>query len=211
MNNSFCTITPTRGDRNELLYFTISRIPAEIQNFTIDFKPKDDIIDIVPRVKEGVELAKKAGYEYAFIVEDDDWYPEYYFSDIEFDGWDFFGYATTNYYNLKNKTYQTFDHPERSSLFCTGFRLSAMDKFNWPDDRITFLDIRIWEYAIRSGSQIKLLEDNPCLGIKGHGVGKHAGKGHLIRMANVDNDLSYLRDFVDENAFEFYKELMKKV
>ena len=179
--------------------------------YIINHTPKSDSVDLVLRVKQGYNMAKRDGFEYVFIIEDDDYYPENYFELFgDFWNYDFVGYSDTVYYNLRNKTHQTFVHKERASLFCTGFKVSALEKFNWPNDNYTFLDIRLWEYANMSGKSIKLLPNNPCLGIK-HGIGKTGGKAHGMVLQNCDKDISYLRSRVDAEAFEFYKDFMDKL
>jgi hypothetical protein len=212
--DNYCIITPDRGDRPELLSFCKYQVDVK-DHFIIDYKPSSLEVDIIPRVKAGIEQAKAKGYDFAFIVESDDYYSPEYFSLLthNLDNYDFVGFSDTVYYNLKNRTYQTFDHSEdrRSSLFCTGFRISAMDKFDWPKDKYKWLDIRLWEYANLSNKRIKLLRDNPNLGIKGHNQGIIAGKGHSMFLKNMDPSLDYLKSRVDENAFEFYCEIMKKL
>jgi hypothetical protein len=209
---NFATITPTRGDRPELLKFVTSRlIDSDVPCYAIiDYKPKSEEIDLIPRIKKGVEDAKAAGYDFVFIVEDDDFYNKEYFTTYDWQNHDFVGYSDTVYYNIKNKTYQTFEHENRSSLFCTGFRISALDRFDWPRDDYKWLDVKLWEYANRYNKRIQLLKNNPTLGIK-HGLGKCAGKGHSMLMKNGDGDLSFLKSRIDEEAFKFYTELMKKL
>jgi hypothetical protein len=207
----FATITPSRGDRNKLLGFTMSRLNVQYKIACVE-PPASDAIDIVPRVKHGIEVAKRNGYDFVFIVEDDDYYPLDYFELFEdFEQFDFVGYSDTTYYNLKAKTWHAFDHPGRSSLFCTGFRISALDRFTWPKDNYAWLDVKLWEYANRFDNRIRLIQNNPALGIKGHGQGKVAGKGHVIELKNHDPDLSFLKSRVDQQAFEFYQTLMNKV
>lgn len=175
------------------------------KNFVVDYKPKAESVDLVPRIQVGVEMAKAAGCEYAFIVEDDDWYPEDYLRSKTF-GWDFFGYRTTTYYHIGNSTYQTMRHKDRSSLFCTGFRIAALDNFRWPARTSVFLDLELWDYAVCKRKRIVLQDENPCLGIK-HGIGKTGGKAHGWKMKNWDRDKSYLKGYVDQEAFEFYNRL----
>lgn len=209
-----CTITPTRGDRQNLLLFCLGSIKKMNGGnmdsaFLVRFQPKNDEVDLVTRVKHGIGEAKNNGYDFAFIIEDDDWYPGNYltaFGDLS--NYDFVGFSSTTYYNIRNRTYETLKHKDRSSLFCTGFRISALDSFNWPNDNAKFLDIALWEYANRSNKRIKLLEDNPCLGIK-HGIGKCAGKGHVMHLKNQDNNLQFLKGYVDQESFEFYTKLME--
>lgn len=212
---TFATLTPTRGDRNELLGFVHKRLlsstPKPGYLLTMCEEPKSEAIDIVPRIREGIEVLKAKGYDFVFIVEDDDFLPENYFNSWgDLSELDFVGFRDTVYYNLKNRTYQTFDHPERSSLFCTGFRISALENFNWPNDNWPFLDVRLWSYAQQTDKRIKLMKGNPTLGIK-HGIGKCGGKGHFLLMKHSDNDFSFLRSRVDSEAFDFYTGLMKKI
>lgn len=211
----FATITPTRGDRQELLQFTLSHFPKSKDlhgRFIISERsiPPSERVDIVPRIKKGIELAQIEGIDFVFIIEDDDHYSENYFNSWgDLSNLDFVGFSDTTYYNIKNRTWQAYDHPERSSLFCTGFRISALDRFNWPDDHWPFLDVRLWEYANRYEKRISLLPNNPNIGIK-HGIGKCAGKGHQMRMKNEDPNLEYLTTRVDQTSLEFYKGLMNK-
>jgi hypothetical protein len=210
-DGAFATITPSRGDRNKLLGFTMARLNAPFKITCIE-PPKSDDVDLVPRVKHGIEVAKRNGYEFVFIIEDDDYYPLDYFEHFEdFEQFDFVGYSDTTYYNIRTRTWETFEHSgsnRRSSLFTTGFRISALDRFTWPRDNYKWLDIKLWEYANRCDKRIRLLQNNPALGIKGHGHGKFAGKGHLTDLDNKDPDLSYLKSRVDDHAFEFYQTLM---
>lgn len=210
MTNNFCIITPTRGDRQKLLDFNLSRIDG-LPSIVVNYSPESDSIDLVPRIRKGIQAAKVNGFEFVFIMEDDDYYPTNYFDAFDYVNNDFVGYSDTYYYNLKNRTYQKFDHDGRSSLFCTGFRISALERFNWPNDDYKFLDIRLWEHAQRTSNKIQLLKNNPALGIKGHGIGRYAGKGHELRMKEIDADLSFLKSRVDYSAWEFYLKLMKGV
>jgi hypothetical protein len=209
---SFATITPNRGGERKLLFeFCIQQLKKmngdkpPMNAYVINYPPKDDKVDIVPRVRMGVEMAKKDGFTHVFIVESDDFYPVGYLQrSLDFD---FFGFDTTWYYNIRNRTYAKYIHPKRSSLFCTGFKISALDKFQWPADDTIFLDIALWQFASRGRFKVKLLKDNPCLGIK-HNIDKVGGKAHRWTMRNKDSDLSFLKSRVDAEAFQFYKDLM---
>jgi hypothetical protein len=213
---NYCTITPTRGDRPELLQFCLKQLTKmnrgklPVNAYLMNDRPTSDQPDLVPRIRKGVELAKRDGFEWVFIIEDDDFYPENYFSLFgDLSAYDFVGFSSTTYYNLRNRTHETMYHPGRSSLFCTGFRISALEKFNWPKDNTTFLDIRLWEFAQRGG-RFKLIDNNPCLGIK-HGIGKCGGKAHRMALKDSDPNVEFLRYSVDNEAFEFYMELMNKL
>lgn len=217
MGLTYCTITPDRGDRPELFKHCIKQL-AKINggkppnnSYLLNDRPISEQVDLVPRIKKGVEMARRDGVEFVFIIESDDYYPANYFSLFgDLSDTDFVGFSSTTYYNIRNRTYETMQHKDRSSLFCTGFRISALDKFNWPNDNTTFLDIRLWEYTIRHDKRVKLLPDNPCLGIK-HGIGRCGGKAHRLHLKNQDNNLHFLETYVDKESFEFYKDLMSKI
>jgi len=210
---TFAVVIPSR-DRPELFKFCREQIERQTiqpkNKYFIAFKPENGKPDLVKRIKNGVQLAKNDGIDYIVLIEDDDAYPSKYLEQIDFNA-DFFGYEQTVYYNIKNRTYGEFKHRGRSSLFCTGFKVSALDDFVWPPDDTVFLDIKIWEFAQKKKKKITLLKNNPCLGIKGHGEGTSGGKGHRMKLKNQDNDLSFLRSRVDPIAFEFYTDLMKRL
>ena len=211
MIENFCTITPTRGgDRPALLencVNQIKRMGCRMNSYIINYPPKSSAADLVPRVRHGIELARRDGFEYAFIIEDDDAYPPDYFSRFT-PGYDFYGFDSTVYYNIRNRTFSGVDrHPNRASLFCTGFRIKALDRFVWPPDDFIFLDIKLWEYATLYHKRVQLIGgDNPCLGIK-HNIGKVGGKGHKGQQRHTDPDFNWLRAHVEKDSFEFYKNL----
>lgn len=205
----YCTITPSRGgDRPKFFQFCVrqlTKFTGGQKNYIMNDRPISEAKDLIPRVKKGIELAKRDGFTHVFIVEDDDFYCKEYFEQaLDFD---FFGYEDTTYYNLRNRTYGVVKHPGRSSLFTTAFKIEALDGFVWPADTNVFLDIALWDFARKTKKKVKLLKNNPCLGIK-HNIGVVGGKGHRMKLRNTDYDLRYLRSRVDEEAFEFYRTLM---
>lgn len=197
-----------------------------------NYNPVNDKCDLVPRIKHGIERSKKtwktldpgdadrkfvvtvvdSEMDFAFIIENDDYYPSYYIQNLlpHLDGLDFIGWQNTFYYNIKTRRYSRLEHETHSSLFCTGFRLSALDDFEWPKDDYPFLDIALWSHAKRSGKNWKLLRnDNPCVGIKGHGMGKMGGKGHKMELLRADPDMKWFRNKLnDEEAFKFYQSIV---
>lgn len=209
----FCSITPSRGDRPQLLEFCryqISRMEVKPDaSYFIDYKPTSERVDIVGRIQKGVEMAKADGFDACFILEDDDFYPADYFR--HYDRWDytFWGCESTTYYNLVNRTYTYFNHQGRSSLFVTGFKISALNGFTWTAPKGRFLDISLWAFAEQTLVPRQLLPATQAVGIK-HNIGLCAGKGHTMRGKNEDADLRWLKDNVDREAFEFYKDLIKK-
>lgn len=202
----FATITPDRGDRKPLMDFCkyqISRFEVKPdQSYFIDYAPRSENIDIVPRFLEGIERAKEDGFDLVFILESDDYYDPTYFNHIP--DADFIGESNTIYYNIRNKTYQNFNHPGRSSLFTTGFKISALKGFR-PNPNDRFLDISLWKFANLNNKKMAFRETG-AIGIK-HNIGLCGGKGHVLRMKHSDNDLEWLSEHVDQEAFDFYKNL----
>jgi hypothetical protein len=215
----YCTITPDRGDRPKLIEFCYKQITRMIDersrtNLYIEYAPTSDKIDLINRVRTGVNVAYRTynGIDWSFIIENDDYYPADYIKNLLplLDGLDFIGWQNTFYYNIKTRRYSRLEHETHSSLFCTGFRLSALDDFEWPPDDYPFLDIALWKHAKQSGKNWKLLRtDNPCVGIKGHGMGKMGGKGHKMELMRADPDMKWFRDKLnDEEAFKFYQSIV---
>lgn len=209
---TYCSITPTRpGERKPLFEFCIKQlnemfiaVNSPVNAYVMNGTCKSSEPDLIPRIRDGIELAKKDGFTHCYIIEDDDFYNVNHFNrDLDFD---FFGYSDTTYYNLRNSTYATFNHPRRSSLFTTGFRISALSGFKWPADNKIFLDIALWDFAIKTKKKITLLKGNPCLGVK-HSLGLCAGKGHRMILKNKDSNKEYLKDHVSDEAFELYNKI----
>lgn len=202
----FAVIVPDRGDRPEFFQHCMNQInrftmkPNHV--FCITNPPISENMDLTRRIREGCQLVLNVGLDLVFIIENDDFYPPNYFESFApyFVNYEFFGDEFTTYYNLKNKTYRTWHHPGRASLFTTGFKISALDKFQWPADDEPFLDLRLWHYA---RSRKRRFVKTGALGIK-HGVGKTGGKGHYMRFKDVDVDWRFLQSKVN-GSIDFYK------
>lgn len=203
---SFCAITPTRGDRGkfvEHLAWQISRMTIKPDAwFIVNYSPKSTGFDLIDRIKEGIRIAESEGFNEVFVLEDDDWMAPDYFETMTLGEYDFVGSEQTTYYNLRNRTWQTMDHPGRSSLFHTGFKISALNGFKWPDNSNPFLDIPLWQHA----KKCKFVQQK-AIGIK-HNLGIVAGKGHKLFMKNTDPSMDWLSKNVDEESFNFYKTLL---
>lgn len=210
----YCTITPNRGgERETLLSFCANQLihmGAVNNSYIMNDSPKSTDCDLVPRIKQGIEFAKKDGFEWVFIIESDDSYPIDYFARYlpYMDRYDFIGDQNSLYYNIKTKRYRAFKHPRRASLFTTAFRVSALHRFKWPPDNTLFLDIKLWQYA--KNFKCKFI-DSGAVGIKGHGFGKHGGKGHTMLLAHEDPNLAFLKSAVSDVNFLFYTDLMKRL
>lgn len=205
----FATITCDRGDRPELLDFCkhqLSRMTVKpAKSYFISYKPTH-FPDLVDRMKEGITRARRDGFSFVFIVENDDHYPADYFEKIAPTENDcFIGSEQTTYYNLRNKTYDSFYHPKRSSLFTTGFNLDCIKYFEFPHADTIFLDVEMWKFAGQKQLKRRFVETG-AIGIK-HNLGKVGGRGHKRTFKNQDYALEYLKSKVDNEAFEFYKGL----
>lgn len=209
----FCAIIPDRNDRPELLKHCYAMLNKQTVKPEAVYLMNHDTgingFDLVDRVKLGVDLAIQDGFEWCFIIENDDMYPANYFERFQpfMESADFMGQEYSFYYNLRNLTYNRFDHWHRASLFTTAFRISALNNFTWPPNNKPFLDIELWKYARHK--RRRFIETG-AIGIK-HGLGLCGGKGHKFDMRNKDPKLDWLRGKVDQESFEFYRELHNKL
>lgn len=208
-----CSITPNRGgERQSLLEFTCKQIKKMgFENSYIMNEPAiNEKCDLVKRIREGVEFAKKDGMDWVFIIESDDCYPSDYLKRFELylSTHDFIGDAWSLYYRLDTQTYERIHHHGRASLYTTAFRVSALNNFKWPPDDKVFLDIDLWKHAKQRKLKCKFI-DTGAIGVKGHKQGRVGGKGHRMKLTKEDRDLSFLRSKTEDYQFEFYTDLMK--
>ncbi|HMK58332.1 MAG TPA: hypothetical protein VK462_04715 [Nitrososphaeraceae archaeon] len=172
--------------------------------YNIDYPAKGDSVDIGDRVNEGIRMAKADGFDLCFVIENDDAYPQDYFERFgNTDGYQFFGSQDTIYYHIFNRTWEITSHPGRSSLFTTGFRISALNGYTLPINT-PFVDIALWGHS--KGK--KKFVNAGAIGIKGHGAGKMGGRGHIQVFPNKDPAFSWLKSHVDPVSFDFYMSLL---
>lgn len=206
-------IIPDPGLRPEFYDFAVKQMEGQARRpdciIRVDHQKIDSRIDLVDRIATGIEYAEMDGCDWAFIIEDD-WHDRYYIERfIPFlDKADFVGQAFTYYYHIINRTWMRQDHPNRSSLFTTGFRLKALNNFDFSklDAETKFLDIKLWEYA---KYKRKKFISAGAIGIK-HGIGQCLGKGHRQVFKNKDPNFEWLKSQIDEEAFEFYKSIAER-
>lgn len=208
----FCTITPTRGDRPQLLEFCkhqLSRTTVKPdKSYFIDYKPTSQKVDLWERLKKGIELAKADGFNEVFIVEDDDYYKPNYFEYMKLGDADFIGSYETQYYHVLNSRYHKFNHEGRSSLFHTGFKISALTGWNYYAPLSGGIDISLWKFAADNKIRRTFIEP-VALGIK-HGIGLCVGVGHKkLTLRYSDPEQTRLKQFVDPEAYIFYQTLRK--
>jgi len=204
-SESFAVIIPDRGDRQQLTMHCLKQIarmtlkPDKVIH--VNYEPTGQGFDLVERIREGIN--KAGSTDLCFIIENDDYMPTDYFERFgDMSQHDFFGQQTSIYYNLINRTYTQLNHPGRSSLFTTGFRVSALNRFRWPENT-PFLDIKLWEYA---QDHRRKFVDTGAIGIK-TGIGLCGGKGHRMIFGGKDPDLKWLQANVDSDSFDFYSNL----
>jgi len=206
-------ILPDHGGRTELIDFAKLHIARqtikakEVYHISSEVLKPNGSIDLVARLRLGYEMAKRDGMDFVFVWEDDFYPADYFQRFIPYMNFDFVGQNYTYYYQLKTRSWNKFDtdHKYRSSLFTTGFKVSALNHWDWGAVRsdLAMVDIKLWDYARR---KTKAFIDTGAIGIK-TGIGKCAGKGHMIKFQNQDPELTWLKERVDSEAFEFYKTL----
>lgn len=205
----FAVIVPTR-DRPEFFQFCKWQLDQQtIQptaRYYIAYKPTSPEIDLVKRIKSGVELAKMDGIDVVYVIEDDDALSRTYFERTLplFNRADFVGDDKTYYYNIFNCRWSLFRHPGRSSLFTTAFRISALQRFKWPPDNEKFLDMAIWKFATKMA-----FTESENIGIK-HSIGMVGGKGHKMRLDHPDPGMLWLKKRLEPYQVEFYEKLRKQ-
>ena len=214
-NKKICLITPDRNDRPEFLKHCIWQMERQTlragAHFIISDPCINGVVDIVPRIKKGIVLAKEMGFEYCFIIENDDFYPDDYIERMSeyFDrGTAMVGIAETTIYSLQYNSYRMSQHPGRSSLFCTAFKISELDNYTWPDDTLLYFDMHLWKHQCKK--EFATLQ-HPPIGIK-HGIGFcpgnfHNGVSNGAPMKRFVDDCNHewLRSRVRKESFEFYQ------
>jgi hypothetical protein len=208
-------ITPTRGDRPQFIkhckYLMAQQTVKPDLHIILDAIPENNEIDLVKRIKIGVALAKVQGYDYIFIIEDDDFYHKTYIENTlkhvkANPEKSIFGYGSSIYYNLKLQKSRTWVHPTHSSLYLTSFRASALNDFTFPEPNTPNLDLHLWKYATTQQKSHIISEQSKCLGIK-HGIGLTGGNGHTSQFYCGTPSQKELI-VCDKQSLQFYKSLM---
>jgi hypothetical protein len=202
----FCCIIPDRNDRPEFTAQCLKMLdrmtvkPDKILH--INRRPDTERFDLVTRIRQGVSIAKADGFDWCFIIENDDFYPANYFERFlpYLEQYDFIGDDKTIYFNINTRRWSLLMHDYRASLFTTAFKISALNNYTWPADHTPFLDIDLWKYARHK--KRKFIPTG-AIGIK-HGSGLCGGKGHTMKLHNDDAGLTFLSSKVDPDMIDFY-------
>ena len=196
-------IIPSRGDRPEFLKHLRSNIlPSQTRQpdevLIIDRPPLTSENDHKQRIREGI---LQASGDLILFMEDDDYYRKDYI-EVMTDRWngeDLIGIDGTLYYNIVHDKWRFMKHHRRSSLFCTGIKREAAEKFPFKGKDI---DIDLWRNL--EGTLYPF--DGLAIGIK-HGIGKTGGIGHREDFCN--NEGGKLHKWVDEVSHDFYYSFKK--
>lgn len=212
-----CLITPDRNDRPRFLEHCLWQMDRQTlragAHLIIADQAVEGVVDIVPRIRKGINEARKMGFEYCLIIENDDYYPDDYIERMSryFDrGAGLIGIDHTTIYSLQQKSYRSSEHPGRASLFCTGFKISDLDNYTWPEDTLLYFDMHLWRHTCNK--QFAFMQ-KPPIGIK-HGVGYCPGNFHNgisngkpMKRFTDDSNMEWLKSHVRRESFEFYQKL----
>lgn len=218
MSGKIVLITPDRNDRPELLdhcRYQMGLQTMKAEHLIINFEPKPGVVDIVPRVKEGIRQAQSLSAEYCLIIENDDYYPDNYIEIMAkyLDRFGIVGSNRTIYYSLQFNCLKIMNHPGRSSLFLTGFRIDALKLFSFPADTMLYFDIFLWE-NIKARKGFASFPYTP-IGMK-HGLGFTPGNFHngIVNGKKMngmmqDPQRKWLQAHTRKESFEFYQNFMQ--
>jgi hypothetical protein len=209
-------ITPDRGDRPELLSHCMWQMERQtvspLKHLVINYPGISGVVDIVPRVKEGIKQALELGAEFVLIIENDDYYPDNYVETMSklMERDDIIGSDRSIYYSLQSNCMKIFCHPGRSSLYLTGFRPDMMADFKWPDDTMLYFDIHLWN-NFKGKRGFAQFTSKP-IGMK-HGQGFTPGNYHngvvngkAMKNMMMDPARQWLKNNTRPESFEFYKQ-----
>ena len=213
-------ITPTRGDRPQLLAQCkkyVDRQTIQATHFVIDDPPIDpNKRDIGHRIRIGLERARDAGCHVAAIFEDDDWYSPTYL-ERQIGAWAnagcprIFGVTETIFYHVGMRRWCRLLHRDRASLCGTMIRPDDVLKTGGLQWDMVFVDTMLWSRFFDPNFLAPGPAEKLFVGIK-HGVGL-SGSGHHRNNPNLfaSEDLNgcWLRSVVGEKDFEFYDPMFR--
>jgi glycosyltransferase involved in cell wall biosynthesis len=212
-------VVPTRGDRPEFLNHCKRQIhrqtycPDEV--IFVDYRPvRSDTVDLTARYRKGIALARQKKCDFIAFWEDDDWYDPRYLEWMV-KNWnnsgkpEVFGIQSSYYFNLRSMEGALFEHPGRSSMFCTCLSIKddIWPRLTWPADTERFLDLWIWRKWNLSRGTVNFSKEIYTIGIK-HGVGLTGGGGHNTN-ADFYKKYNYNKEWlhanIDDQSFQFYQ------
>lgn len=209
-------LTPDRNDRPDFLdhcRYQMGRQTLKAEHLVVNYDPTPVVVDLVPRVKKGLEAARSMNADCVLIIENDDYYPDNYVELMvrALDRFKIVGSDRTIYYSLQQNSLKIMNHPGRSSLFLTGFLVDPMKEFPWPDDTMLYFDIHLWQRFLGRRGFISFPQTP--IGMK-HGVGFSPGNFHNCivngrKMTGMlpDPGRKWLKGHVRKESFEFYQRM----
>lgn len=206
-------LTFTRGNERKIFKPQLDRnIAHQIgkidEHIIIDYPPKNDRPDLWERFKEGVIEAHEKGVEWLYIFEDDDYYKEAHSLVLSpKSDEDIRGVSMSIYYHIMKRGYKIIKHENRSSLYNTAFKPSAILPFLEQDENTVFVDIELWKYA-RKKLKCSFADSITSLGIK-HGLGVCGGIGHKMNSYTPDSHMIFFGKHVDKASKRFYEDISK--
>ena len=187
-----------------------SRMPDLVM--WVNFPKRGTKPDLSLRNKIAVQKAWEYQCDLVIFMEDDDYYPLTYIEEME-QAWlqagrpILIGHNQTTYYHIGTRNIKEHSsHLKHASMFCTAVA-PGINMEVCANDHL-YMDLRLW--GGNKGVLISL--PTPPLGIK-HGIGACETKAHQRNGSTKwtkkdDVTLAYLRNWVDEESFEFYKQMM---
>lgn len=211
-------IIPDRNDRpqfTENCLRLMNRQTAEFEIIHVNHEPETVAKDITQRYRMGYQHATANGFDVCLFIENDDYYRPNYIATMlreweARDKPDLLGTSYTIYYHIKLKKWFRIDHPNRASAMNTLIKCGL--QIDWCADSYPYTDMHLWKFNPQISKSIFTPSEHLALGIK-HGIGMEGGQWHTTRLGRYtdlgvdDSELSFLREVVDENSFEFYKNL----
>lgn len=211
-----CAVTPSScKERKPFLDFCKKRISEQTykveKHIVIDYPNETNKSDLAKRYKQGIREAFAEGFDLVLFIEDDDYYAKTYVEEMV-QRWEdagrpvLIGARETRYYHLFNQGSWVKDLKSRASCHATAVA-PGVNYLVGADDVIGY-DVKLWQANRKLSKTIDML--NPCISIK-HGIGQCAGIGHnTLHYDKHDTHYETLKTWVDDEAFEFYMELIKE-
>ena len=216
-------VVPTRGDRGVFLEQCLKMIAWQTKKaghtIVVNRPPQGEGNDQRERVKEGVEIAARDGYERVVIMEDDDYYPPDYLERLlkEWDeGVPILGQRKIQAYHLLTRDRVEMDVLSLADKACalagTAFTVGFWMAFEHSGMMGTKrnLDNEMWAFAYQSGARYKMIEGGGGMISMKHGRGKCAGGCHdpeaFRKLPWVSKDMGgeWLREHTDARIHDFY-------
>lgn len=177
------------------------------------YAPESNDKDITQRYRRGYDQLRGKGLDVIAFFESDDYYPPDYL-EVMAQKWlehgkpDLISPHQVWYYNMRlNARLKMEGHTQAQAM---STMIKADLTFPWCPDNEAFTDVWLWNLRSHLKGFIFKTDRIMCIGMK-HGVGLTGGNSHrgddhryLSGKGIPDPDLSFLRENLTPEAFEFY-------